>query len=212
MKKLDLSLYVISGQHLAQGRELLAVMEAALVGGATVIQLREKNLSGRELVAAGLALKELAHRYGATFIVNDRVDIALAVDADGVHLGQDDLPVTMARQIMGPDKIIGLSTHSWEQALAASKLPVDYIGVGPVFPTSSKPDAEKPVGLSLVQRVARELSVPFVAIGGINAGNIQQVLAAGARNVAVISAVVAAPDVTAAARELKNFVAGGRKA
>lgn len=209
MASLDLTLYVVSGQHLARGRDLLTVMEAALAGGATTIQLREKNLTGRELVEAGRALKELAHRYGATFIVNDRVDIALAVDADGVHLGQDDLPVTLARQIMGPDKIIGLSTHSWEQALAASKLPVNYIGVGPVFPTNSKPDAEKPVGLELVQRVSRELSIPFVAIGGINASNIREVVAAGARNVAVISAVVAAEDIAAAARDLRHYLTGG---
>lgn len=202
MKKIpDLSLYVISGRHLARGRDLLAVMAAALAGGATVIQLREKDMTARELVEAGCRLQEMTRKHGATFIVNDRVDVALAVDADGVHLGQDDLPVSVARELLGADKIIGLSTHSFEQALAATSLPVDYIGVGPVFATQTKPGT-RPVGVELVSRVSRELSVPFVAIGAIDENNIDGVLSTGARNVAVLSAVVAAPDVTAAATRL----------
>jgi thiamine-phosphate pyrophosphorylase len=202
MKKIpDLSLYVISGRHLARGRDLLAVMAAALAGGATVIQLREKDMTARELVEAGYRLQEMTREHGATFIVNDRVDVALAVDADGVHLGQDDLPVSVARELLGADKIIGLSTHSFEQALAATSLPVDYIGVGPVFATQTKPGT-RPVGVELVSRVSRELSVPFVAIGAIDENNIDGVLSTGARNVAVLSAVVAAPDVTAAATRL----------
>ncbi|MBT9168928.1 MAG: Thiamine-phosphate synthase [Syntrophomonadaceae bacterium] len=128
--------------------------------------------------------------------------MALAIDADGVHLGQDDLPVSEARAKLGPKKIIGLSTHSLEQALAASSLPLDYLGVGPVFTTPTKPDA-LPVGLELLEKVSRQLTVPFVAIGGIDETNLEQVLAVGARNVAVIRAVVAADDVVGAARRLK---------
>ncbi|MFW0860602.1 MAG: thiamine phosphate synthase [Dethiobacter sp.] len=202
MNTLDLSLYVISGQCFTPDRELLKVMEEALAGGATVIQLREKNMTVREMVEVGAKLQELARRHGATFIINDHIDVALAIDADGVHLGQDDLPVSEARAKLGPKKIIGLSTHSLEQALAASSLPLDYLGVGPVFTTPTKPDA-LPVGLELLEKVSRQLTVPFVAIGGIDETNLEQVLAVGARNVAVIRAVVAADDVVGAARRLK---------
>ncbi len=202
MNTLDLSLYVISGQCFTPDRELLKVMEEALAGGATVIQLREKNMTVREMVEVGAKLQELARRHGATFIINDHIDVALAIDADGVHLGQDDLPVSEARAKLGPKKIIGLSTHSLEQALAASSLPLDYLGVGPVFTTPTKPDA-LPVGLELLEKVSRQLTVPFVAIGGIDETNLEQVFAVGARNVAVIRAVVAADDVVGAARRLK---------
>lgn len=202
VQALDLSLYVISGQCFTPDRELLRVMEQALAGGATVIQLREKNMTVREMVEVGAKLQELARQHRATFIINDHVDVALAIDADGVHLGQDDLPVSKARAMLGPKKIIGLSTHSLEQALEASSLPLDYLGVGPVFTTPTKPDA-RPVGLELLTKVFRRLTVPFVAIGGIEEINLEQVLAAGAKNVAVIRAVVAADDVTEAARRLK---------
>ena len=206
MKTLDLSLYVISGQCFTPERELLKVMEEALAGGATVIQLREKNMTVRELVEVGAKLQKLARQHGATFIINDHVDVALAIDADGVHLGQDDLSVSEARTLLGPKKIIGLSTHSLEQALAASSLPLDYLGVGPVFTTPTKPDM-RPVGLELLTEVSRQLTVPFVAIGGIDETNLEQVLATGARNVAVIRAVVAAADVTGAARRLRARIA-----
>ncbi len=202
MNTLDLSLYVISGQCFTPDRELLKVMEEALAGGATVIQLREKNMTVREMVEVGAKLQEQARKHVATFIINDHIDVALAIDADGVHLGQDDLPVSEARAKLGPKKIIGLSTHSLEQALAASSLPLDYLGVGPVFATPTKPDA-LPVGLELLEKVSRQLTVPFVAIGGIDETNLEQVLAVGARNVAVIRAVVAADDVVGAARRLK---------
>jgi thiamine-phosphate pyrophosphorylase len=206
MKNLDLSLYVISGQCFTPDRELLKVMEDALAGGATVIQLREKNMTVREMVEVGSKLQELARRYCATFIINDHVDVALAIDADGVHLGQDDLSVSEARAKLGSKKIIGLSTHSLEQALAAAALPLDYLGVGPVFTTPTKPEA-LPVGLELVANVSRRLTVPFVAIGGIDETNLEQVLDAGASNVAVIRAVVAAEDVVGAASRLKARIA-----
>jgi thiamine-phosphate pyrophosphorylase len=158
------------------------------------------------MVEVGSKLQELARRYGATFIINDHVDVALAIDADGVHLGQDDLPVSEARAKLGSKKIIGLSTHSLEQALAAAALPLDYLGVGPVFTTPTKPEALQ-VGLELVANVSRRLTVPFVAIGGIDETNLEQVLDAGASNVAVIRAVVAAEDVVGAASRLKARIA-----
>lgn len=205
MRKLDLSLYVISGQCFTRDRTILTVMKEALLGGATVIQLREKNMTAREMVEVGTKLQIMAREYGAKFIINDCVDVALAIDADGVHLGQDDLPVSMARAILGPKKIIGLSTHCLEQVLAASSLPLDYLGVGPVFTTPTKPDAQ-PVGLELVSNASRQLKLPFVAIGGIDETNVAQVLAAGAKNVAVIRAVVAADDVAEATRRLKFYI------
>ncbi len=203
----NFGLYVVSGSTFSRGRSLLEVAALALEGGAGIIQLREKELTGKELVRQGQRLKDLCTSYGAKFIVNDRADIALAVDADGVHLGQDDIPISYARKILGPDKIIGISTHSLEQALEAQAAGADYIGVGPVFETQSKADVAAPVGLELVAKVAAAISIPFVAIGGIKLHNVDQVLAAGAKNIAVITEVVGAEDIRLAALALKERIA-----
>lgn len=203
----DWELYVITGEHWSLGRPTVEVMEQAIKGGAQVIQLREKHLPIQKLIALGQELRELTRRYGVTFIVNDRVDVAVAVDADGVHLGQDDLPVAAARKILGPDKLIGISTHSVEQALRAEAEGADYIGVGPVFATQSKEDVCAPVGLELVSKVSNLVKIPFVAIGGIKAYNVAEVVKAGASCVAVITGVVGAEDVAGAARELREKLA-----
>lgn len=203
-KKLDLSLYVITGDRFSRGRPLTQVVHEAIKGGATVIQLREKEFAARRLVEVGREIRKITREHNVTFIVNDRADVAAAVDADGVHLGQDDLPVSAARKILGPGKLIGVSTHSVEQALQAEKDGADYIGVGPVFETSSKDAVCAPVGLELVREVSRLVSIPKVAIGGIKLNNVPDVMSAGADGVAVITAVVAAPDVEKAARELKD--------
>jgi len=207
----DYTLYVITGDKYSRGRSLLEVAAAAIAGGAGVIQLREKNFSGRRLVEAGRELRRLTREKGVTLIVDDRVDVALAIDADGVHLGQDDMPIEAARRLIGPGKIIGISTHSVEQALAAEKAGADYIGVGPVYETHTKEDVMAPVGLELVRRVAGVVRIPKVAIGGIKAHNAQEPVAAGADGVAVITAVVAADDIAAAARELRRQVEEARK-
>ncbi|MBE3585433.1 MAG: thiamine phosphate synthase [Thermoanaerobacter sp.] len=204
--RVDYSLYVITGDKFSRGRPLVEVVRAAIEGGATVIQLREKDFTARQLVDAGHQLRRLTREKGVTFIVNDRVDIALAVEADGVHLGQDDLPVGMARKILGPGKIIGVSTHSVEQAMEAQRQGADYIGVGPVFETRTKDDVQAPVGVDLVRQVASVVSIPKVAIGGIKAYNVEEVIAAGADGVAVITAVVAAEDISGAARELRSRI------
>ncbi len=202
----DYTLYVIVQEKFTGGRDLVEVAESAIAGGATVIQLRDKESSDSKLLEKGLELRRLTRFKDIPLIINDRVDIALAVDADGVHLGQDDLPVSTARKLLGPGKIIGLSVFSLEQARQARRQGADYIGVGPVFDTRTKEDAARPVGLELLRRVSREIDLPWVAIGGINMSNVSEVIETGAKGVAVVSAVVSAPDVRAAASYLREEI------
>ena len=202
----DFRLYVIIDKKAClrlDGRDLVYAAREAVAGGADVIQLRDKESEAREVVEAGRQIRKAVGRDKAVFIVNDRPDIALAVGADGVHLGQDDLPVTAARSILGKDKIIGLSTHSLEQASVAQNSGADYIGVGPVFSTPTKP-GYKAVGLELIKKVKQINGIPFVAIGGIDDSNIDDVVAAGSIRVAVVRAVCGAEDIRAAAKRLKD--------
>jgi len=187
-------LYAITDERFHPGRDMLEVMEEALQGGADCIQLRDKSSSKKEILRKAKALRELTRRYGALFIVNDHIDVALASDADGVHLGQDDLPLVEARKLM-KDKVIGISTHSIEQAREAERNGADYIGVGPVFATQTKADVVPPVTLSYVRQVAAEIRIPFVAIGGIKLHNVEEVLAAGATRICAVSEIVGSPDV-----------------
>lgn len=205
------SLYVITDAKLSRGRSHLEVIRAAIAGGATVVQYREKTATTRQMIEEARALRELTRQAGIPFIVNDRVDIALAVDADGVHVGQDDMPALLARKLMGPGKIVGVSVDNLEQALQAERDGADYVGAGPIFATATKPDAAPPIGLEGLAEICRGVSIPVVAIGGINAENAGAVIAAGAAGVAVVSAVVAAPDVEAAARRLREAIDGARK-
>lgn len=205
----DFKLYVIIDKKTClrrKGRDLVYVAREAIAGGADVIQLRDKESSDREIVEAGRAIRKAVGRDKAVFIVNDRPDIALAVDADGVHLGQDDLPVTAARSILGKDKIIGLSTHSLEQAAEAQNSGADYIGIGPIFSTPTKP-GYKAVGLELIKKVKEMNGIPFVAIGGIDESNIDDIIAAGGLRVAVVRAVCGAEDIREAAKRLKDKLA-----
>lgn len=205
------SLYVITDAKLSRGRSHLEVIRAAIAGGATVVQYREKTATTRQMIEEARALRELTRQAGIPFIVNDRVDIALAVDADGVHVGQDDMPAPLARKLMGPGKIVGVSVDNLEQALQAERDGADYVGAGPIFATATKPDAAPPIGLEGLAEICRGVSIPVIAIGGINAENAGAVIAAGAAGVAVVSAVVAAPDVEAAARRLREAIDGARK-
>lgn len=194
---------IVDGEH-TLGRGHADVASAALRGGACVIQLRDKRLTVRELYPIALELREITREYGAVFIVNDSVELALAVDADGVHLGQEDMPADVARRLMGPDRIIGVSTHSVDEAMAAERDGADYIGFGPMYVTATKDAgaAKGPEGLKLVRGCVR---IPVVAIGGIKASNAKQVIEAGADGIAVITAVTAAADIEAAARELAGM-------
>jgi thiamine-phosphate pyrophosphorylase len=175
---------------------------AALAGGVTTVQLRAKGLSDRELLRAARALRARCRAAGALCIVNDRVDIALAADADGVHLGVDDLPVAEARQLLGPHAIIGYSPDGDADRLAAERAGADYLGVGPVYSTSTKLDAGAAIGLDGLARVARATSLPVVGIGGITLASASDVLRAGAAGVAVVGAIWNADDPQAAARQL----------
>ncbi|ACT04012.1 thiamine phosphate synthase [Paenibacillus sp. JDR-2] len=190
----DFRLYAITGEQFHPGRDMLEVMEEAIKGGVDIIQLRDKDGSPEEVLRKAKALRELTRKYGVTFIVNDYIDIALEVDADGVHLGQNDVSLTEARQRVG-DKIIGISTHAIEEALLAEEQGADYIGVGPVFPTKTKVDVVDPVTVAYVRQVAEKVNIPFVAIGGIKLGNVDEVLAAGATRICAVSEIVGSSDV-----------------
>jgi thiamine-phosphate pyrophosphorylase len=194
-KMRDFRLYAITGEEFHPGRSLQAVMEEAILGGVDIIQLRDKKSHKREVLEKARVLQALAKKYDIPLIINDHIDVALAVDADGIHLGQDDLPLSEARKIMGRDKIIGISTHKIEEAREAEKGGADYIGVGPIFETKSKEDVVDPVTTAYIQQVAHEISIPFVAIGGIKLHNVEQVLDAGATRICMISEIVGAEDV-----------------
>ena len=181
-------LYVLTDVRLS-GISHAGTAEALLKGGASIIQLRDKEISPRRYYEAASKIKELCSRYVALFIVNDRVDIALAVGADGVHLGQDDLTIAHARKILGPDFIIGISTHSLDQALEAQQGGADYIGFGPMFPTATK-DAGEPQGLKPLKSLRASIRIPIAAIGGINPENACSVLESGADMLAVASSVL----------------------
>jgi thiamine-phosphate pyrophosphorylase len=189
----DFSLYVITDRNI-QKRDTLEVVKEAILGGASVIQLREKELSTREFLDEALRVRECTRRYGVLFIVNDRVDIALASEADGVHLGPEDMPLCYAHRI-APHLLLGYSCDTPEEAKEAEQAGASYLGVGTVFPTKTKKDVGEPIGLERLQLVKRAVRIPVIAIGGINLDNLESVLATGVDGVAVVSAIVGAPSV-----------------
>ena len=180
----------------------LDIAEKALAGGATMIQLRNKNASGRDLCRWSEAILPLTRPHNALFIINDRLDIALAVGADGVHLGQDDIPAPEARKLLGPDKIIGVSTGTAEEALQAEREGADYVGFGHIFPTGSKDKPLPPVGTQALQITSSLLSIPLIAIGGIQLENARNVISNGASGIAVISAISRAANPRLAAEAI----------
>jgi thiamine-phosphate pyrophosphorylase len=195
-------LYAITGESGDQAQTLRRA-EAILRGGADVLQLRRKHSPAGHLVELASRLRDLTDQYGALLIINDYPELALASAADGVHLGQDDLPVSVVRRLAGAENLVlGLSTHSLDQARAGSNAGADYIGVGPVFATPTKPGREQ-VGLGLVREVAAVVSLPFVAIGGIDRARAPQVIAAGARALALVRALWDDPDPESAARQIR---------
>jgi thiamine-phosphate pyrophosphorylase len=202
----DFSLYTITGEQFHKGRSLVDVMEAAIIGGVDIIQLRDKKSSKKVVLEKAKLLKALAIKYQIPLIINDHIDVALAVDADGIHLGQDDLPLLEARKILGKNKIIGISTHKIEEALEAQLNGADYIGVGPIFATQSKEDVVDPVTTSYIEEVVNEITIPFVAIGGIKLHNVDQVLKAGATRICAISEIVGSDDVTKSCQEFMKKI------
>ncbi|MDQ6710518.1 MAG: thiamine phosphate synthase [Candidatus Dormibacteraeota bacterium] len=207
----QMRLYVITGDR-GDAAETLGIVEAALDGGADVIQLRKKAMPKDEQYRLAVSLCEMTRARGALLIVNDHPDLAIAADADGVHLGQDDFPPAMIRALHGfQGRLLGRSTHSLDQAVAATRDGVDYLGVGPVFATPTKAD-RPPVGTGLVRQVAAAIDRPFVAIGGIDLATAPFVIAAGARALAVVRAVYDAPDPRESARALRQLVEAGEPA
>lgn len=192
--------YLVTEDRMPADRRLKAVAEA-IAGGARVIQLRDKGKRKADLLLEAREIRQMCSRAGAIFIVNDDVALAWCTDADGVHVGQDDLPVPEVRRLLGKDKLVGLSVSALDEALEADELGVDYIGVGAIYATPTKIDAEL-AGLDLLRAVRRRVNRPLVAIGGIDAGNAAEVFAAGADSVAVVRAVFGEPDVTEATRKL----------
>jgi thiamine-phosphate pyrophosphorylase len=193
-------LYLILDRTFVGERDLLKIAATALEAGVQWIQYREKQLSRRDAFRMSVALQALTRRAGALFIVNDEVDLAMAAGADGVHLGQDDFPVTEARRLLGQTRLIGLSTHTKEEAVQAGGLGADYIGFGPVFESSSK-GVRPPVGLGALREVASAVSMPVFAIGGIQPDHVSEVMKSGARGVAVIQGVLGKADVAGAVKD-----------
>ena len=203
--KKELQLYAITDRHWLNGRSLYEVVKESLDGGVTFLQLREKQLDEDHFLEEAKKLQGLCSEYNVPFIINDNVEIALAINADGVHIGQSDMEMKEAREKLGPDKIIGVSAHTKEEALLAQAQGADYLGVGAVFPTSSKDDAES-VSYETLKEICDVVSIPVVAIGGITKDNLHQLSGSGISGISVISAIYAQTDIKEAAKELKQCV------
>ena len=206
MRREDLALYLVTDRGLSLGRDLETVVLQAVEGGVTLVQLREKDIDTRSFIDLGLRLKAALAGSGVPLLINDRVDVALAVDADGVHIGQSDMPYGMARRLLGPGKIIGLSVETMDEVVQANGLDVDYIAVSPVFATSTKTDTLTPFGYEGLERACKLTRHPVCGIGGMNAGTVGRAIACGADGVAVVSAIVSAPDPRIASKNLKSII------
>ena len=205
LDKKDLLLYAVTDRYWLNGRTLYEVVKESLDGGVTFLQLREKKLDEEHFLEEAKELQKLCKEYKVPFIINDNVDIAVEIGADGVHVGQSDMEAGDVRAKLGPDKIIGVSAHTVEEALLAEKQGADYLGVGAVFPTSSKSDVGE-MSYETLKAICKAVSIPVVAIGGISGENVGKLAGSGICGVAVISAIYAAKDVKAAAADLKTTV------
>ncbi len=206
MKKIDWKLCLVADADLARGLNLLDVIVRSVEAGVTVVQLRAKNLPTKEFLDMSLAASAKVGKRGVPLIINDRVDVALAGKASGVHLGQDDMPLFYARALVGHSRLIGISVSTVEEAHRAEQEGADYIGVGPVFPTLTKAFVQPPLGLEGLRKIRRAVGIPLLAIGGINPANARETMDAGADGLAVISAIMKAPDVGLAVTELLKAI------
>lgn len=208
---LSTDIYGITADKYSRGRGNIETVRQMAEAGIKVIQYREKNKSARQMYEECLSIREITHSRGITLIINDHADLAVAVDADGVHIGQDDLPPGRVRQIIGDERIIGLSTHSVVQAQAALAMDdiIDYIGVGPIFATNTKEDVCVPVGLEYLDYVVRNIDLPFVAIGGIKEHNITSVCACGAKIISLVTEIVGADDIPGKVSAIRAAVGCG---
>lgn len=199
-------IYPVTCERLSNGRSDLEILEGLIQGGARLVQLREKNLCERDFFKLAERFRKRTTEAGMLLIINDRVDLAIAVGADGVHLGQEDFPVPAARRI-GPDLLIGASSHDLREALRAQQQGADYVNIGPIFPTGTKEGIEYFLGPEAIREIAPHLGIPFTVMGGIKESNIDEVLSAGARRIAVVTAITQAPDVAEAVRTLRRKIA-----
>lgn len=206
MNKEILKLYLVTDRPLAGGRDIEWIVREAVEGGCTIVQLREKHTDTGEFVALAKRLKSALAPYNVPLIINDRIDVVLASDADGVHIGQSDMPYDIARKLLGPEKIIGLSIENFEQLEQANKLNVDYVAASPVFGTPTKTDTAEPWGLEKLAEFNRRSVHPTVGIGGMNENTVGDVIACGTDGVAVVSAIVAAESPKNASRKLRQIV------
>ncbi len=201
----DIDLYFITDSKLTR-KTVLEDVKSAIKAGVRIIQYREKEKNTKEMINEAKKIGRLCKENNTIFIINDRVDIALATDADGTHLGNDDMPYTTARRLVGYKKIIGLTVHNVEEAVEAEKIGADYIGISPIFETKTKLDAGKPAGIKLIEDVKKKINIPLVAIGGINENNIKAVLKAGARSIAAISATIAKSNVEKECKKIREAI------
>ena len=209
-KKIDYSLYLVTDRGLARGRSTFDIVKAAVSGGVTCVQLREKDCSTLEFIEQALAIKNFLEEREVPLIINDRLDVALAVAADGVHLGQSDMPLETARKIAGPSMLIGISAESVQDAVEAEKGGADYLGVSPIYATPTKTDTVPPLGLEGLRKIRKRVEIPLVGIGGLNTSNAAEVIRNGADGIAVVSAIVAAEDPGTAAINLKQIIIEAR--
>ncbi|MGI6093218.1 MAG: thiamine phosphate synthase [Negativicutes bacterium] len=203
--ELDYRLYLVTDRELVGNKDFYESVEQAISGGVTLLQLREKSASSRDFYFVAKKIKEIAVRFNIPLIINDRLDIALAVDADGLHVGQSDLPVEVVRKLLGPDKVIGVSATNITEALAAEEGGADYLGVGAMFPTGTKSDASS-VSLTEIEEIKQTVKIPVVAIGGINEGNAASVMRTGIDGISVVSAILAKDNPMLAAKKLFKII------
>ncbi|MBD5644148.1 thiamine phosphate synthase [Clostridium botulinum] len=200
--EINYELYLITDRRFLKGRQLKKVVEDAILGGVTIVQVREKDVSTREFYSVAKEVKEVTDYYKVPIIINDRLDIAQAIDASGVHLGQKDMHLNIAREILGKDKIIGISVGNVKEALEAQNNGADYLGIGTIFPTGSKKDVDAIIGIDGLSKIKDSISIPSVAIGGINKTNFKDVLKTGIEGISVISAILDEDDIKLAANNL----------
>jgi len=209
-RTIDYSLYLVTDRKLSLGRSLLEVIKPAVDGGVTVVQLREKEIDSREFYREAMGIKVFLDSRNIPLIINDRLDIALAIDAAGVHLGQEDLPIDVARKILGPGKVIGASVFTPDEALQAEAMGADYLGLSPIFVTATKPELMNQIGLEGIGPIRRATRLPLIGIGSMNETNACSVIRAGLDGVAVVSAICCKPDACAAAGKIMQEIQRAR--
>ena len=207
----EYSLYLVTDRVLAGRKSLIDIIKQAIKGGVTIVQYRDKNESTGNMIKTSLDLQILTKLKNIPLIINDRLDVMLAINADGLHVGQDDMPAAIARQLIGKNKILGVSVKTVEQSIKAEKDGADYLGVGDIFGTMTKPDAGQPIGLDILQQIRQAVSIPIVGIGGINLTNANDVIISGADGIAVISAIIGQDDPYASAKKLSSIIKSSRK-